>query len=92
MRNQATLFIIGLMIGASSGWSQVIPFSSGRWNIMAQEHSIEMFKGQECLLMKGGIAILEDIEFLDGIIEFDLAILGLLGVVHDLAPLSARIC
>lgn len=74
MKNKATFLIVMLILSVMSGQAQVIPFSSERWNIMAQEHSLETYKGQECLLMKGGIAYLDDVDFLNGMLEFDLAI------------------
>jgi len=58
---------------ASSQTNNAIGFDSDRWDIKAAESRIETYKGQKCLFLKGGTAVLNDVEFTDGIIEFDIA-------------------
>jgi len=50
-----------------------IPFDSGRWIFDASEHRVEEHLGRRSLRLQGGVALLEDADFTDGIIEFDLA-------------------
>ncbi len=50
-----------------------IPFDSERWEIQAREHRVEEYKGQSSLYLFGGMAWIKDDDFLDGIIEFDVA-------------------
>lgn len=64
-----------------------IPFSSDQWNIEAEEYELTEFKGKETLILKGGIAFLNDLDFLNGIIEFDMAVpneRGFMGAVWRL--------
>lgn len=66
---------------------ELIPFSSGQWNIEAEEYELTEFNGEETLVLKGGIAFLNEVEFLNGIIEFDMAIpreRGFMGAVWRL--------
>ena len=68
-------------------YSQVIPFSSDRWEIDAKEFRIVKYKDKESLFLKGGIAYLKDVDFLNGSIEFDLALpndRGFMGAVWRL--------
>ncbi len=57
----------------SSESNEVIPFDSERWDISGVETNIEDYLGQKSLLLKGGVAIVSDSEFTDGIIEYDVA-------------------
>jgi hypothetical protein len=50
-----------------------IPFDSGRWTFAAREHRVEEHLGRPSLRLQGGVALLEDAAFTDGIIEFDVA-------------------
>ena len=64
--------------------NKIIPFDSQRWDITGIETSIEDYLGRQSLLIKGGIAVVEDSEFTDGIIEYDVAFpdeRGFVGVV-----------
>lgn len=54
--------------------AQVVSFDSDRWEFKAKELLKENFKGKDCILLKGGKAILKDTEFTNGIIEFDVAV------------------
>lgn len=59
--------------------AQIIPFDSNRWTIEANESSVDYYLGKQSLKLKGGIAYLNDVEFLNGIIEFDIAISNVRG-------------
>lgn len=50
-----------------------LPWQSERWAVEARESRVERYLGRESLLLGGGIAWLEGVEFRDGIIQFDLA-------------------
>lgn len=85
------VFLVVTGCGQSSSSSlaseQIIPFDSDRWEIQAEESKIEEYLGQQSLLLKGGFALVEDSNFTDGIIEYDIAFekkLGFLGVVWRL--------
>ena len=66
------LFVSMWAYSAGAQTNQVIDFDSERWETKAAESRIETYKGQKCLFLKGGEAILKDVEFTDGLIEFDI--------------------
>lgn len=51
-----------------------VPFDSDQWEIAGDNTKLVNYKGQPALFAKGGAAVLNDVAFLNGIIEFDLAI------------------
>jgi hypothetical protein len=53
--------------------AQTIPFDSNRWEIDAKESRIEEYLGRQSLFLKGGLALVKDAKFLNGVIEFDIA-------------------
>ena len=68
----AIVFLSSILTTAKS--QSVIPFSDKRWKIEAQGQMLEYYKGHECLYLKLGRATLPDIQFLNGIIEFDICL------------------
>ena len=50
--------------------SEPIPFDSPRWQIAAEESRIEEYKGKTSLALRGGLALVGDAEFTDGVIEY----------------------
>ena len=75
MKLQTLSAIIFLSSILTTSYSQnVIPFSDKRWKIEAQGQLVEYYKGYECLYLKSGRATLPDIQFLNGIIEFDICL------------------
>lgn len=53
--------------------AQTIPFGSNRWHFDAKESRVEEYLGRQSLFLKGGLALVKDSKFLNGIIEFDIA-------------------
>ena len=53
--------------------SEPIPFDSPRWEITAEESRIEEFEGKRSLLLRGGLALIKDADFTDGVIEYSCA-------------------
>ncbi len=81
------LSILQIIFFTNIAAQEIIPFSSDRWDIEAEEYELTEFKGQETLVLKGGIAYLKEVDFLNGIIEFDLSISrqrGFMGAVWRL--------
>ena len=63
--------LVGLMLCASLVMSsEPIPFDSPRWQIAAEENRIEEYKGKTSLVLRGGLALVADAEFTDGVIEY----------------------
>jgi hypothetical protein len=66
---------------------EAVPFDDERWNIEAAEHDIVDYLGQQALKLKGGGAVLAELDIRNGLIEFDVAIpqsRGFAGVVFRL--------
>lgn len=85
------LIILPCTLATSSESREIIPFDSDRWEITANQSKIENYLGQQSLLLKGGLAIIKDSEFTDGIIEYDVALdqeRGFMGVVWRLQDLE----
>jgi len=51
-----------------------VPFDDERWQIEAAEHEVVEYLGQTALKIKGGGAILPDVDIKNGLVEFDIAI------------------
>ncbi len=76
MRNFISLFLMFILIAYSLTAQS---FSSDKWEIDAAESRIENHLGKESLYIKGGVAVLKDAEFLNGIIECKVAFTGARG-------------
>ena len=50
--------------------SERIPLGWPRWQIAAEENRIEQYKGKTSLVLRGGLALVADAEFTDGVIEY----------------------
>lgn len=66
------LFLL-LFAGAAKAQTDVIDFESGRWVIQGTDTKVESYLGQKSLT---GRAYLEDVEFENGTIEWDMAVEG----------------
>jgi len=64
-------FIFGLFQHAIH--AETIPFDSPRWIMKPNIAHLEDYLGQKSLYLKGGIAYIKDVNFTNGIIEFDVA-------------------
>ena len=53
--------------------AETIPFDSPRWVRQPNTSRLEDYLGQKSLYLKGGTAYLKDVNFTNGIIEFDVA-------------------
>lgn len=62
-----------LLFFQSWGQAEVISFDSPRWSLPEGASKVEEYLGQKSLYLFGGMAYLKDVEFTDGIIEFDVA-------------------
>jgi hypothetical protein len=69
-----TLFLMmlfTLLLNKTYSQQEIIPFESDRWD--KSKAKPDDFLGRKCLM---GIATLKDVEFTNGVIEFDLAVTG----------------
>lgn len=79
MKSKSRQYLFAIILNAFAltvVYSQTIPFDSDRWDVQGSETRVEQYLGQKALYVKGGIAVLKDVEFSDGIIEFDIAVTG----------------
>jgi len=75
MKLQTLSAIVFLSSILTTVYSQTtIPFSDKRWKVDAVGQMVEYYKGYECLYLKAGRATLPDVQFLNGIIEFDICL------------------
>jgi len=51
-----------------------VPFDDERWEIEAVEHELVDYAGEQALHIKGGAAVLPDLEVRNALVEFDIAI------------------
>ena len=73
------LLATGSLMMALSGMeaaAEAIPFDDERWDISAQDHKLVEYMGQRSLYLDRGRAYLSDAGFLNGIIEYDIAVTG----------------
>ncbi len=88
-----TIFVVvtGFYQSSSVASNEIIPFDSNLWEIEALESRVEDYLGQKSLFLKGGFAVVNDPEFTDGIIEYDIAFdqkPGFMGAVWRLQDLK----
>ncbi len=69
MKALVALFVL-TVLASLAGTAEPIPFDSPRWKIEAAESSIEEYEGKAALVMRGGLALIEDADFTDGVIEY----------------------
>lgn len=62
-----------LLVIATSLPAQTILFDSTRWKFDAKESRIEEYLGRQSLFLQGGLALIKESKFLNGVIEFDIA-------------------
>jgi hypothetical protein len=81
MNNKKTLSLMCAitMFAATNASAERIPFDDARWQIEAEESSIDEYLGKPALKLHGGSAILSSIQEEEGVIEFDIAVSELRG-------------
>ncbi len=62
--------IVLVCVASFAGAVEPIPFDSPRWQIDAVESRVEEYKGKTSLVLRGGLALIADAEFTDGVIEY----------------------
>lgn len=67
------ILLCALLLGIVSGLrSEIIPIDTTHFKIQANAYVLETYKGQASIYLKAGAIIPKDIEFSNGVIEFDL--------------------
>ena len=77
MKTSIVFLFLGALLSMTTpslAQTVTVPFDSGRWKWEAVESRVEDHLGRKSLYLKGGIATVADTHFLNGWIEFDLAL------------------
>ena len=71
----ALCFLLGAAWRPGTVAAESIPFDSGRWEFFAKAHRVEEYLGRPALFLQNGLAVVKDsADFMNGVIEFDIAI------------------
>jgi hypothetical protein len=71
-----------LLLLRATSKGETVPFDDlTRWDIRATEAKVIDYLGRKALYLKGGLAVVKDSKFTDGVVEFDLAVTGERGFV-----------
>ena len=68
--------LILILFISVTNFAQIIPLDSERWEVDAAEYKIGNYFGKQGVYIKDGAALLKDTEFVNGVIEFDIAVTG----------------
>ena len=55
---------------------EAVPFDDERWQIEAEEFERGEHSGQDAIYLKGGVALLPELDIANGVVEFDVAVTG----------------
>jgi hypothetical protein len=72
MKNKYIWLVLALVSIPSFSCAEIIPFSDDAWEFGGEEVRIEKIDGLETLFVKNGRAMLTDVVFQNGILEFDI--------------------
>ena len=67
------LLLLFALYSFSAHLQTIVPFDSPAWNIEGNFHQLSVYQGQQALTLQGAAAKLTDVQFQDGIIEWDMA-------------------
>jgi hypothetical protein len=77
MKRIVMMMVAGLAMLPGGGHAQEsIEFDGRTWLTTAQDAKVEQFMGREALLLRNGGVFLPDVQFQDGIVEYDVAVTG----------------
>jgi hypothetical protein len=65
--------LIVLVFVQSLVYAQIVPFTSPRWKFASTDYSLMSYQGKDALLLKKNRAVLEETDFENGVIEYDMA-------------------
>ncbi len=75
-KSKTSILAAAIVAFTSSASAETAPFDSGDWTIEAGESRIERHLGRQSLYLSDGAALLKDVAFENGVIEFDIAVTG----------------
>jgi hypothetical protein len=71
MRSSIAVALLVVAVGVMAG--EPVPFDSPRWEFRAEESRVEEHQGRQSLYLRGGLALVDGSDFVDGVIEFDVS-------------------
>jgi len=75
IKQSVIVTVLMVLVVLNYAYAEIIPFNSELWEIKAKESKIEEYLGKKSLFLgPGGMAVINDSEFTDGIIEYDVAL------------------
>jgi len=69
-----TSSLISYSVTALAAKSESIPFNTDQWQFLAKENKVAKHLGKSSLMLTDGVAVLKNIPFTDGIIEYKTAL------------------
>jgi hypothetical protein len=69
-----TILLLSTIAFLKSSAQTPAPFDSSHWQISAREATLTEYRGKQCLKLNNGTAVLKNVNFLNGVIEFDIAL------------------
>ncbi|WP_411031214.1 hypothetical protein [Spongiimicrobium sp. 3-5] len=76
MNKFVILLILSLVYSQTHFSQQTIPMDTTNWDVTANAHLFENYKGKDAVYLQGGLATLKDTKFINGTIEFDMYLDG----------------
>lgn len=76
MRKKIVILLLAALSQQVSAQKTSVPLDAAHWQIEGKVAVQDKFKGQDCFKLSEGSMLLKDNSFLNGIIEFDMAISG----------------
>lgn len=74
MKTNILIYLLTLVCFFAQAQTQTISMQANAWKIKAKKHQFITYKGKESLYLENGKAWAKDHQFINGIIEFDIAI------------------
>ena len=65
---------VGILLFVLNVSAEQVSFTDARWKMEAEELSIVEHLGIRALYLKGGAAVLDDVQLMNGVIEFDISV------------------
>ena len=67
---------LSIVVSDALAQTQAVSFEPEHWDIQARESKVVDHLGRRSLYLKGGVAVVKNSHFTDGVIDFDLAMTG----------------
>ncbi len=72
----AAVLLLSASPAAAANGTVEVPVDSERWTLRGEEHRVEEHLGRPALFLRNADAVLEDVDFREGVLEFDVCLNG----------------